>query len=229
MNFTVPAPDDAGGELSRRTRPPKWSTWRSTNGLSTGRRRTRSGCSPTSPIRSSITTASRRPRSCRSTGAKDVAVEFTSLSQDLFDGRLAHGLRGRQPDADLRADAGEVAISIMAPSRRSRPPPAPRSTGRRTSSRRNRELYQQAPRRDGRSVRPRRVGHSRRRRPRCSPGRRCRRRSKEMGSLEFSKQLLTHAEVAVAPGVGYRRGGRRLSCASRWSKTSSGCARPRAT
>ena len=24
-----------------------------------------------------------------------------------------------------------------------------------------------------------------------------------MGSLEFSKQLLTHAEVAVAPGVGY--------------------------
>lgn len=26
---------------------------------------------------------------------------------------------------------------------------------------------------------------------------------KEMGSLEFSKQLLTHAQVAVAPGVGY--------------------------
>ena len=26
---------------------------------------------------------------------------------------------------------------------------------------------------------------------------------KAMGSLEFSKQLLTHAEVAVAPGVGY--------------------------
>ena len=26
---------------------------------------------------------------------------------------------------------------------------------------------------------------------------------KEMGSLEFSKQLLTHAEVAVAPGIGY--------------------------
>ncbi|MEO1221371.1 MAG: aminotransferase class I/II-fold pyridoxal phosphate-dependent enzyme, partial [Pseudomonadota bacterium] len=26
---------------------------------------------------------------------------------------------------------------------------------------------------------------------------------KEMGSLEFSKQLLTEAQVAVAPGVGY--------------------------
>jgi alanine-synthesizing transaminase len=28
-----------------------------------------------------------------------------------------------------------------------------------------------------------------------------------MGSLEFSKQLLTHAEVAVAPGVGYGEDG----------------------
>jgi len=30
---------------------------------------------------------------------------------------------------------------------------------------------------------------------------------KEMGSLEFSKQLLTHAGVAVAPGVGYGEDG----------------------
>ena len=30
---------------------------------------------------------------------------------------------------------------------------------------------------------------------------------KHMGSLEFSKQLLTHAEVAVAPGVGYGEDG----------------------
>ncbi|WP_404482430.1 LL-diaminopimelate aminotransferase [Novosphingobium sp. BL-52-GroH] len=30
---------------------------------------------------------------------------------------------------------------------------------------------------------------------------------KEMGSLEFSKQLLTHADVAVAPGVGYGEDG----------------------
>ena len=31
--------------------------------------------------------------------------------------------------------------------------------------------------------------------------------AEEMGSLEFSKQLLTHAEVAVAPGVGYGEDG----------------------
>ena len=30
---------------------------------------------------------------------------------------------------------------------------------------------------------------------------------KEMGSLEFSKQLLTEAKVAVAPGVGYGENG----------------------
>jgi alanine-synthesizing transaminase len=28
-----------------------------------------------------------------------------------------------------------------------------------------------------------------------------------LGSLEFSKQLLTHAQVAVAPGVGYGENG----------------------
>jgi alanine-synthesizing transaminase len=31
-------------------------------------------------------------------GAKDVAIEFTSLSQDLQHGRLAHGLCGRQQE-----------------------------------------------------------------------------------------------------------------------------------
>jgi alanine-synthesizing transaminase len=30
---------------------------------------------------------------------------------------------------------------------------------------------------------------------------------RDMGSLEFSKQLLTHAKVAVAPGVGYGEDG----------------------
>ena len=46
-----------------------------------------------------------------------------------------------------------------------------------------------------------------------------------MGSLEFSKELLTEADVAVAPGVGYGEKGEGLS-ASPWSRTSSVCARP---
>ncbi len=43
-----------------------------------------------------ITTASRPSRSSGAGGAKDIAVEFTSLVEDLFDGRLADRLRGRQ-------------------------------------------------------------------------------------------------------------------------------------
>ena len=41
-------------------------------------------------------------------GAKDVAVEFTSHVQDLFDGRLADRLRGRQRPADRGAGAGQI-------------------------------------------------------------------------------------------------------------------------
>ena len=41
-------------------------------------------------------------------GAKDVAVEFTSLSKTLFYAGVAHGLRGGQPAADQRADPNEI-------------------------------------------------------------------------------------------------------------------------
>ena len=67
----------------------------------------------------------------------------------------------------------------------------------------NRNLYQQAPRRPGRKLRPRRLGIPGRLRPQCSPGRPCRAQFRSLGSLEFSKKLLTHAHVAVAPGVGF--------------------------
>ena len=42
-----------------------------------------------------------------------------------------------------------------------------------------------------------------RRRPRCSPGRRCRNNTATRGSMEFAKQLLIHAKVAVSPGIGF--------------------------
>ncbi len=41
-------------------------------------------------------------------GAKDVAIEFTSLSQNLFDGRMAHRLCGRQRATHRRDDAGQI-------------------------------------------------------------------------------------------------------------------------
>ena len=39
--------------------------------------------------------------------------------------------------------------------------------------------------------------------PPCSPGRRCRRALPRLGSLAFSKLLLEEANVAVSPGVGF--------------------------
>jgi len=48
-------------------------------------------------------------------------------------------------------------------------------------------------------------------------------------SLEFSKLLLEKALVAVSAGVGFGPMGEGLTCASRWSRTSTGRARPTRT
>ena len=66
-----------------------------------------------------------------------------------------------------------------------------------------RAIYKSPPRRAGRVHGAGRLGHSRRRRPRCSPGRRCPEPFKEAGSMLFSKLLIEEAGVAVAPGVGF--------------------------
>ena len=47
------------------------------------------------------------------------------------------------------------------------------------------------------------VGTYRRRRPRCSPGRRCPEAFRELGSMRFAKLLIEEAGVAVAPGVAF--------------------------
>ena len=49
-----------------------------------------------------------------------------------------------------------------------------------------------------------------------------------LGSVEFSKLLLRKAKVAVAPGLGFGEMARPM-CASRWWRTSTGCARRCAT
>jgi hypothetical protein len=62
--------------------------------------------------------------------------------------------------------------------------------------------------------------------PRCSPGRRSRNQFRHLGSLEFSKLLIEHADVAVAPGIGFGEHGDdyvRLA----WSRTSTASARRR--
>ena len=135
-------------------------------------------------------------------GAKEVAVEFTSHVQDLFDGRLADGLRGRQRAADRGAGAGQILPRLWrlhpGPGRRLRR--AQRPAGHHRVQPR---ALQEAPRRAGRKLRPRRLGHPGAAGVACSPGPRSPSTSRDLGSMEFAKNLLTEAKVAVAPGVGF--------------------------
>ena len=62
----------------------------------------------TSPMPRSISTSNPPPSVLQVPGAKDVTVEFTSMSKTYLHGRLAHGLRGRQRAAARRARAREV-------------------------------------------------------------------------------------------------------------------------
>ena len=61
----------------------------------------------------------------------------------------------------------------------------------------------QAPRRAGRRASTSWAGRWRCPRPPCSSGRRFPRRTRHLGSLEFSKLLLTEAKMAVSPGIGF--------------------------
>ena len=126
--------------------------------------------------------------------------------QDLFDGRLADRLCGGQQAIDRRADAGEKLSRLwrLHPDsgrglRRAQRPAGHRREQPRTVS--------QAPRRDGRGLRPRRLGHPPAARHHVRLGPAAARAQAHLGSLEFSKQLLTQAKVAVAPGVGYGEDG----------------------
>ena len=97
--------------------------------------------------------------------------------EDLCHAGLAHGLCGRQRDADRGAGADQILSRLRRlhadPGRGGRG--AERPAGLR---RRNPRHLQVAPRRAGGMHGTRRLGHSRRRPHRCSPGRRSRRHSR---------------------------------------------------
>ena len=122
--------------------------------------------------------------------------------EDLLDGRLARRLRRRQRAPDRGARPGEVLSRLRrvhadpggGGRRAERPAGVHRRDARRPTS-------AGATRWSTVSAGP--AGRSRRRRLRCSPGRRSRRSSAALGSLEFSKLLIEKADVAVAPGIGF--------------------------
>ena len=177
MAFTVPRPIGAGGQLSVEPDRRRRSTSRSTSGWSRGRRRTRSGSCRTSPIRSSITTATRRPRSCRSRARRTSRSSSPRCRKTYSMAGLADRLRGRQQDADRGDDAGEILPRLRRVHadpggrlRRAQRPAGHRREEPRSSTTSAATCWSRA------SAAP--AGTSRRPARRCSPGRRCRPRSR---------------------------------------------------
>ena len=122
--------------------------------------------------------------------------------EDLLDAGLAHRLCGRQRAAHRGAGAREILSRL----RRLHPDPGGRHRGaerpRTTASTKcARPTSGGATCWSKASAAP--AGRSRRRRPPCSPGRRCRSRFAAIGSVEFSTLLVEKAEVAVSPGIGF--------------------------
>ena len=160
-------------------------------------------------------------------GAKDVAIEFTSGVEDLFDGGLADRFRGRQQDADRRADPGEVLSGLR------RVHADPGGGGRcdqRPAGHRRAEppALQAPPRRDGRELRPRRLGTAGACRRRCSAGRRSRPRSSiSARSNSRSSCSPTRRSRSRPASASARRA--RASSGSLWSRMSTASARRRAT
>ena len=135
-------------------------------------------------------------------GAMDVAVEFTSMSKtfSMAGWRIGFAVGNERLIAALARVKSYLDYGAFTPIQVAA---TAALNGPQDCIDEMRETYKQPPRRAGRQLRPRRLGDSARRRPRCSPGRRSRSSSATLGSLEFSKLLIEKADVAVAPGIGF--------------------------
>ena len=92
----------------RRTRPPTWRASISTRSSSRSRRSTSIIVLSDLAYAEVYFDDNPPPSMLQVPGAIDVAVEFTSMSKTYLDGRLAHGLRGRQRAHVRGAGAREV-------------------------------------------------------------------------------------------------------------------------
>ena len=135
-------------------------------------------------------------------GATDVAVEFTSMSKtfSMAGLRVGFAVGNERLIAALSRvksylDYGAYTpVQVAAAAALNGPDDCIKRDARRLSP---------PPRRDGRQLRPRRLADPGAVARRCSPGRRSRSASAQLGSVEFSKLLIEKADVAVAPGLGF--------------------------
>ena len=134
-------------------------------------------------------------------GAKDIAVEFTSMSKtfSMAGWRIGFAVGNREMIAALTRVKSYLDYGAFTPVQAAA---CAALNGPQDIVERNRQLYQK--RRDVMVEAFGRAGWDIPKPPASMfawaplpPA------LKEMGSLEFAKQLLTHAEVAVAPGVGF--------------------------
>ena len=135
--------DRGGAELSRRTRRRRSATSTSTARSSPSRASTELWVLSDLAYAEIYFDGCRRPRSSRSPGAVEVGGRVQLALQDLLDAGLAHRLRRRQRAAGRRADPDQVLPRL----RRLHPDPGgrrpPRSTARRTASRRSASIYRE--------------------------------------------------------------------------------------
>ena len=147
-------------------------------------------------------------------GAMDCHGRVHLDVENLFHGRLAHGLRRRQRASDLRADAGKDPISTTAPTRRSRSRRRRRSTGRTTASTRCARSTRSAATSWSRVLRQGWLASCRS--PQCLDvrlGAKCRRNSPTSARLELLQADDREGGSGCGPGHRLRRAGRRLCAA----------------
>ena len=138
-------------------------------------------------------------------GAKDVAIEFTSLSKtySMAGWRMGFAVGNRKLIAALTRVKSYIDYGAFTPIQAAA---CAALNGPQDIVDRNRELYHRR-----RDVLVESFGRAGWEIPPAKASMFCWAplppQLKDMGSLDFSKQLLTHAEVAVAPGVGYGEDG----------------------
>ena len=146
--------------------------------------------------------ANKPPSILQIEGAKDLAIEFQSLSKTyaMPGWRMGFAAGNKTLIAALARIKSYLDYGAYTPIQVAATAALEWPAGLR---RRNPRHLQIAPRRarrcDGRAP----DGTSRRRPRRCLPGRPIPEAFKELGSMEFAKRLLIEAKIAVSPGIGF--------------------------
>ena len=194
---------------------------------SPSRRSTTSSSCPISPMPRSISTTIRRRRCCRCRARSTSTVEFTSMSKtySMAGWRMGFAVGNERLIAALARVKSYLDYGAFTPIQVAA---AAALNGPDDCIARDARDLQEAPRRAGRELRPRRLGRSGAARLDvrlgADPGAVPRPRQRSSSPSCWSRRPRSRCRPASASASTAK-----ASCASRWSRTSSASARPRAT